>query len=73
MTALDGGEDGLRLVERLLREAPTRLQPGGLLALEIGHNQSDRVTAMMLEQGFLEASSHADHQGRMRFTTGLLA
>lgn len=37
--ALAGGEDGLDLVHTILREAPKRLNPGGLLVVEIGHNR----------------------------------
>jgi release factor glutamine methyltransferase len=33
--ALDGGERGLRLINRLLQELPTRLAPGGRAILEI--------------------------------------
>jgi release factor glutamine methyltransferase len=33
--ALDGGPDGLRLIERLLSQLPTRLAPGGRVLLEI--------------------------------------
>lgn len=35
--ALDGGADGFRLVDSLLRAAATHLAPGGLLVMEIGH------------------------------------
>ena len=38
--ALDGGEDGLALVRRLLDQLATRLAPGGLAALEIGADQA---------------------------------
>jgi release factor glutamine methyltransferase len=36
---LDGGPDGLRLIDRLLREAPPKLRPGGALFAEIGEGQ----------------------------------
>jgi release factor glutamine methyltransferase len=36
---LDGGPDGLRIIERLLREAPEQLSPGGALFAEIGDTQ----------------------------------
>ncbi len=38
--ALDGGADGLRTVERILRESAGRLKKGGKLLLEIGDGQS---------------------------------
>jgi release factor glutamine methyltransferase len=36
MLALDGGPDGLRLIDRLLGRLPAALAPGGTAALEIG-------------------------------------
>jgi len=39
--ALWGGEDGLALVETLLRQARTRLLPGGTLMAEIGWRQGE--------------------------------
>lgn len=37
--ALASGDDGLDAVRVILREAPKHLNPGGLLAVEIGHNR----------------------------------
>jgi release factor glutamine methyltransferase len=41
--ALDGGADGLRCIIRILNEAPEWLKPGGMLLMEIGHDQSERL------------------------------
>ncbi|HVO44399.1 MAG TPA: peptide chain release factor N(5)-glutamine methyltransferase [Aggregatilineales bacterium] len=41
--ALDGGSDGLRLIRRLLTQAPERLARPGLLLLEIGADQGAAV------------------------------
>jgi ribosomal protein L3 glutamine methyltransferase len=38
--ALAGGDDGLDLVRRVLRDAAAHLQPHGLLVLEIGHERA---------------------------------
>jgi release factor glutamine methyltransferase len=38
--ALDGGPDGLREIERLLGQAPSRLRPGGFLLIELGPLQA---------------------------------
>ena len=43
---LDGGPDGLRLIERLLRQAPAHLNPGGALFLEIGDTQGAAASAL---------------------------
>ena len=42
--ALAAGADGLDVVRRILAEARAHLNPGGVLAVEVGHNQ-DLVTA----------------------------
>ena len=41
--ALDGGPRGLDLIERLLRQSPSRLARGGLLLLEIEASQGSEV------------------------------
>jgi len=38
--ALAAGDDGLDIVRRLLAESRRHLNPGGLLAVEVGHNQT---------------------------------
>ena len=40
---LDGGPHGLRLIQRLLRQAPNYLNPGGALFTEIGDGQAAAV------------------------------
>ena len=37
--ALAAGADGLDVVRRILAEAREHLNPGGVLAVEVGHNQ----------------------------------
>lgn len=44
--ALNGGKDGLFLIRRLLDQVPARLVPGGLLALEMGFDQGERVVGL---------------------------
>ncbi len=38
-----GGDDGLATIERIVREAPPRLRPGGLLVFEFGFGQEVEV------------------------------
>ena len=47
--ALDGGDEGLEVIRRLLAQAPERLASPGLLLLEIDHRQGDRVMEMAQE------------------------
>ncbi len=68
-SALDGGADGLRLIDRLSDSALARLNSGGLLALEIGHDQSDQVKQLLSDRGLTEIRCHPDHQGIERFVT----
>jgi len=65
--ALDGGADGLALINRLLAGAIGRLSPGGLLALEIHHDQSAVVLARAAELGYKNCSAAVDYHGINRF------
>lgn len=51
--ALTGGSGGLHLVERLLRQAPACLRPGGMLLCEIGPeaDQPARLTRLLAAAG----------------------
>lgn len=46
MLALDGGADGIDFYVRILKEAYLYLRKGGLLLLEIGHDQAQVVSAL---------------------------
>lgn len=48
-TALFAGEDGLAIYRRLIPQAREHLRSGGLLALEIGHGQSNAIRALLTE------------------------
>lgn len=52
--ALDGGEDGLRVVARLIDQAVPLLKPGGHLILEIGSDQEAPVRALIAAHPELE-------------------
>ena len=69
LTALDGGPDGLVLVKRLIDEARSRLTPSGLLALEIGHDQAERVVALLTANNYRDIAAHRDYQGIQRFVS----
>ncbi len=45
--ALFAGPTGLEVYERLIPQAAALLQPGGVLALEIGHGQRQAVTTLL--------------------------
>lgn len=46
MLALDGGEDGLNFYREIMSDAKDHLEKGGLLIMEIGHDQGDAIAAL---------------------------
>lgn len=58
--ALDGGPDGLTLVRRLISVAPSLLNAGGGLALEIGAGQAADTASLMEAAGFIEIRRRRD-------------
>lgn len=59
--ALAGGEDGMDFVRALLRDAPARMNPEGVLVLEIGNERENFENAFPgLEAVWLETSAGAD-------------
>ena len=71
-TALDGGPDGLRLIEEAVQDAAMALGPNGRLFLEIGEDQASAVTAMLGDTGFDDVTVAADLAGRDRIVTSRL-
>ena len=66
--ALDGGPDGLRLIEALLDQARGRLAPGAVMLLECHYDQGDYVAEMARTRFPGSAVSlHGDLAGIMRF------
>jgi len=47
--ALDGGDDGLRVIARLVRRLPEALTEDGLALLEIGSDQDEAIAALVAE------------------------
>jgi release factor glutamine methyltransferase len=68
--ALFGGEHGDEIARRLIVEAPTRLAPGGLLALELGIGQADDLAAFMAEKNYHDIETERDYAGVIRFLFG---
>ena len=52
--ALDGGLDGLNFYRRIINDAPNFLASGGLLAVEVGFNQSADVKNLIVANGNFE-------------------
>jgi release factor glutamine methyltransferase len=65
--ALFSGADGLDLLRRFMPESFRFLKPGGLLALEIGHDQASQLLAGLESCGFAETEIRRDLSGVARF------
>jgi release factor glutamine methyltransferase len=64
--ALDGGADGLDAYRAIARGAASFLAPGGLVALETGHDQREAVTRLFQVHGFCLVEARKDLGGRDR-------
>lgn len=69
--ALDGGKDGLIFYRRIAEIAPKILFKGGMIALEIGYNQGDAVSALV-EKDFSDIHIIKDLNKNDRVVTGIL-
>lgn len=59
--ALAGGEDGMDLIRRILREAPAHMNDHAVLVLEIGHERAHFEAAFpLLEAVWLDTSAGPD-------------
>jgi release factor glutamine methyltransferase len=47
-SALDGGEEGLQVIDRLMAEIPDKLASGGRALLEIGASQAGAAQAIAI-------------------------
>ena len=65
--ALFAGAQGDELVRALIDQAPVRLRPGGMLALEIGIGQSEALLSILAEKKYRDIYSKNDYSGRPRF------
>jgi len=65
--ALFAGAQGDELVRELIAQAPARLRPGGLLALEIGLGQSQGLLSSLAEKKYRDIYSKNDYSGVIRF------
>ena len=65
--ALFAGPTGEELVRRLIEQANQHLNPKGLLALEIGVNQSEGLTEVLRLKNYHDIRTKKDYSGITRF------
>lgn len=68
--ALDGGEDGLRVIEPLVRAATRWLKPHGGLLVEIDECERRSVPELFESSGFDRVTTYADYAGLPRVVYG---
>ena len=65
--ALFAGQRGDELVRELIEQAPARLKPGGLLALEVGLGQAASLSDLLREKNYHDIEAKSDYSGVSRF------
>ena len=65
--ALFGGSSGDELVRELIEQAPAHLEPGGLLALEIGLGQAEGLSDFLRQKNYHDIELKKDYSGISRF------
>jgi release factor glutamine methyltransferase len=70
--ALEGGDDGLATLRRLVAGAPGHLAAGGLLATEVGAGQAPSVVGLFERAGFVEIEVRRDYGRIERVVSGVL-
>lgn len=71
-TALSGGEDGLYFYRKIVDDSDKILNENGILAFEIGHDQGEEVSNLMLEKGYQNIKVVKDLAGHDRVVIGHL-
>jgi release factor glutamine methyltransferase len=65
--SLFAGDRGDELIRKLIEQAPSRLNQRGLLALEIGINQSEALCEFLRQKNYHDIESKKDYSGVTRF------
>jgi len=65
--ALFAGPKGDELMRKLIEQAPSRLNPGGLLALEIGLGQGEGLCDFLRQKNYHDIELKRDYSGIPRF------
>jgi release factor glutamine methyltransferase len=65
--ALFAGPAGDELVRRLIEQAPSHLNPAGLVALEIGVGQAEAFAELLGQKNYHDIESKRDYSGITRF------
>ena len=70
LKALNGGCDGLDLIKKVIYKSNELLKKDGLLALEIGHSQYQKVSYILKSNGYREMRKEYDYNHNVRCIIG---
>ncbi|MBD3426141.1 MAG: peptide chain release factor N(5)-glutamine methyltransferase [Candidatus Omnitrophica bacterium] len=68
--ALYAGTEGMDYLNRIIPESEKYLSPGGLLAVEVGYDQAEKVKDLFKRCGYVSVSSFRDFNGYERVIAG---
>ena len=68
--AVFAGDQGDEMIRALIDQVPARAEPNALLALEIGLDQSERLSVLLREKNFHDIEAERDYAGKLRFLFG---
>ena len=63
LNALDGTEDGLYFYREIIKQAPEYLKKEGRLYFEIGHDQGEDVSELLMQAGYKDIHVVKDYAG----------
>jgi release factor glutamine methyltransferase len=66
-SALDGGSEGIDVISKIVEDAPLYLKKNGILMLEIGYDQKERMEQIVADDGrYTELNFIRDYSGHNR-------
>ena len=66
LVALNGGNDGLDIIKKIIYKSDYLLKRNGTLAIEIGYNQYSKVNKLLKYNGYREVSKEFDCNNNVR-------
>ena len=63
---LNGGNDGLDIIKKIIYKSDCLLKKNGILAIEIGHNQYSKVNKLLKYNRYREVSKELDYNNNVR-------
>ena len=71
LIALKGGKDGLVFYRRISEKGFGILKSGGMIAFEVGHNQSEAVSEILKKDGYINVKITNDLAGIGRVVSAI--